>query len=715
MTFQRKLITLSTLLFTFITLYSHAQTVLNKPLTEDVSITKGVYYIEDPEGKLTIQDIAKSGAFKQIPTDIPNFGSSNSTYWLKITIENEIPQEDFLLQLAQPGLDEVHVYYLSKGSLIHYTSGEYLPFNQRYYFDPNYIFNIHLPAKKTTSIYLKVYSKDHLQIPLILGTEETFFKSIKIKDTIFGLFAGFMIVMLLYNSFLYFSVKDKNYLYYIIYLVAVILTQTSMLGYSFQYLWPNFPVIAQYSSFIFPPFVGITSAYFLRVFLRTKEFYPRLDKGFIYFTLAYILSFILSLLHYYKESLILINICAGSLSLYMMLLAYLIAKKKYKPAQFFLLAWSFFLVGVTVFVLTNTGILPFNNYTHYMMPMGSAVEVVLLSIALADNINTLKKEKEASQAEVFIALQENEKLVREQNIILERKVTERTAQLAETNQELNSTLHDLKSTQAQLVSAEKMASLGQLTAGIAHEINNPINFVSANIKPLQLDIDDLMEVITKYESITSATDLETKLQEINRFKAQIDMEYTKGEIRTLLAGIEDGAKRTAEIVTGLKTFSRLDESDVKTANINEGIESTLTMIRSAIPENIKVVKHLADIPIIECFPGKLNQVFMNTFNNAIHAIEETKAGGTLTISSYVCDADHICVSVEDNGIGMTPETKAKIFEPFFTTKDVGQGTGLGMSIVFTIIESHKGQIDIQTEFGKGTKIIFTLPMKLTVS
>jgi signal transduction histidine kinase len=696
-------------LFFFLFQISNGQTVITGDLKENLTIKQGVFFIEDTSKSLTIEQIIASHNFKKVPKEIPNFEASDSYFWLKIDFNNLTDQQDYLLELAQPGLDEVHLYYFDEANnLKHSTSGEYLPFSHRDVIDPNYIFNITLPKKKASSVYLKIFSRDFIQIPLLIGSKESFFNSIQTKDTLFGLYAGFMLVMLLYNSFLFFNIKDRNYLFYIIYISAVLLTQTSILGYTFQYIWPDFPLIAQYSTFIHGPLVGITSLLFTREFLRTRHYYPKLDKGLNFFIAGYLIAVALAFMQFFIISFNIINAFAGILSLYMLILAALISRKKYKPAKFFLLAWSAFLIGVTLFTLGTAGVLPFNNFTLYTMPMGSAVEVVLLSFALADNINTLKKEKEASQAEVFLALQENEKLVREQNVILEQKVTERTT-------ELSITLNNLKATQAQLVDAEKMASLGQLTAGIAHEINNPINFVSANIKPLQMDIQDIIEVINKYETITDTENLESKLKEIESYKSQIDLEYTKSEIKTLLSGIEDGAKRTAEIVTGLKTFSRLDEGDVKTANINDGIESTLTMLRSSIPENIKIIKNLGTIPVIECFPGKLNQVFMNTFNNAIHAIEETKVGGTLTISSYVLNEDHICVSVEDTGIGMTPETKAKIFEPFFTTKDVGQGTGLGMSIVFTIIQSHHGLIDIESEYKKGTKITFTIPMKLTVS
>jgi signal transduction histidine kinase len=338
--------------------------------------------------------------------------------------------------------------------------------------------------------------------------------------------------------------------------------------------------------------------------------------------------------------------------------------------------------------------------------------VILLSFALADKINILKKDKELSQAEALEAAEQNQQLIREQNIVLEQKVFERTVELEETNDELKVTLSYLKDTQSQLVDAEKMASLGQLTAGIAHEINNPINFVSANLRPLKMDINDLLDLIKRYEEV-APEGWENKLKEIEQFKKQIDLDYLKKEIETLLAGIEDGARRTTEIVSGLKNFSRLDESEMKMANVNEGIESTLILLKSAVPANVEVITRLGNIPPIECLPGKLNQVFMNLLSNALYAIERNKnvVEPKLIITSLVVD-DKVVVRFEDTGIGMTPEVKAKIFEPFFTTKDVGEGTGLGMSIVFKIVEIHKAKMEIETEPGKGTVITLILNKKI---
>ena len=336
------------------------------------------------------------------------------------------------------------------------------------------------------------------------------------------------------------------------------------------------------------------------------------------------------------------------------------------------------------------------------MPIGSAIETILLSFALADRINVYKKEKEASQQEAIQSLKSLNRATQTHNIELESRVKKRTAKL-------DRALQNLKATQTQLVDAEKMASLGQLTAGIAHEINNPINFVSSNISPLKQDINDLISIIDKYNELTHAPQLKNQLAEIENYKNQIDYEYLKSELNTIINGIENGAKRTTEIVNSLRNFSRLDESDLMMADINEGITSTLALLKSNC-STINIVQKLAPLPKIECYPGKLNQVFMNILNNAIHAIEDNSnlEKGEIHIET-IDENDFVKIIINDNGTGIEDKYKEKIFDPFFTTKEVGKGTGLGLSIVYSIIKNHNGKIEVVSESNKGTTFIITLP------
>jgi PAS domain S-box-containing protein len=301
-----------------------------------------------------------------------------------------------------------------------------------------------------------------------------------------------------------------------------------------------------------------------------------------------------------------------------------------------------------------------------------------------------------------------EAVLRDYNETLQKEVKKQTDSLVTKNNELEKILHDLQHAQMQLVESEKMASLGQLTAGIAHEINNPINFVSANIEPLKTDFEDIKLLLNKYASLHDSPHLQNELAEINRIREEIDISYLEEEISALLNGIEEGATRTKEIVVGLRNFSRLDEIDLKYANINEGLSSTLMLLQNKFKTRITIIKDYGDIPDIECFPGKLNQVFMNILSNAFSAIP---GEGTITIRTWQEDK-YVKVSIQDTGTGMTEKVKNRIFEPFFTTKDVGEGTGLGLSISYGIIQRHNGKIEVSSKVGKGSTFVITLPIRL---
>lgn len=285
-----------------------------------------------------------------------------------------------------------------------------------------------------------------------------------------------------------------------------------------------------------------------------------------------------------------------------------------------------------------------------------------------------------------------------------KKKSER--QLRETYEQLDEAHSELKSAQTRLVESEKMASLGQLTAGIAHEINNPINFVSANVGPLKRDLDELKQLLTAYTGLHSQSELENRLKEINQLRQKVDPDFLYVEIETLLNGIREGANRTKEIVAGLRHFSRVDEGESKPADLNEGLTSTLTLLQNNLKSKIKVVTELGEIPLVVCHPGKINQVFMNLISNAIQAMGEE---GTMTIMSQQKDK-MVLVTISDTGKGMDEATRSRIFEPFFTTKDVGEGTGLGLSISYGIIESHGGSIKVESELGKGSTFEVRLPV-----
>lgn len=319
--------------------------------------------------------------------------------------------------------------------------------------------------------------------------------------------------------------------------------------------------------------------------------------------------------------------------------------------------------------------------------------------AITNVLNTTISEIEIQKKIIEQAKNEIDRNLTELDI--QKKLTE------EKNTELSEVLKNLQETQSQLVQAEKMASLGQLTAGVAHEINNPINFVSANIKPLKEDLSEIMQCIGLYEQTITKNKLEPYFESVQEYKKNADIEYSILEVGDLLKGIEEGAARTSEIVKGLRNFSRLDQNALKKADLNEGIESTLSLLHSVYKDKVEIIKELGLLPEVDCFPGQINQVFMNIISNAVQAIPDL---GTIFIKTWA-DARSVKISIKDSGTGMSEEIRKKIFDPFFTTKDVGKGTGLGLSISYSIIEKHKGSIEVLSAPGEGAEFIISLPIQ----
>jgi len=264
----------------------------------------------------------------------------------------------------------------------------------------------------------------------------------------------------------------------------------------------------------------------------------------------------------------------------------------------------------------------------------------------------------------------------------------------------------LKNTHAELVLTKKMASLGLLTAGIAHEINNPINYVYAGINALEQDFNFYNEIIKLYESLDPDNENYEIFKEIELLKNKLDYHELKADIERLISDIRIGANRTKEIVVSLRNFSRADEAEQKRADIHQGIDSTLVLLHSKYKGRIEVIKDYdPEVKPIMCFPGQLNQVFMNLIGNSIDSITES---GKITITTKN-NSSSIDIIIEDTGSGIPDDVKEKIFDPFFTTKDVGKGTGLGLSITYGIIKKHSAEIKVESQINKGTKFIITLP------
>ena len=273
-------------------------------------------------------------------------------------------------------------------------------------------------------------------------------------------------------------------------------------------------------------------------------------------------------------------------------------------------------------------------------------------------------------------------------------------------EELQRANQQLEAAHNQLLQSERMASIGQLAAGVAHEINNPIGYVYSNLGTLEKYVQDVFSMIDSYEQAEGAITDGTVRARLQTAREKLDLGFLKEDLSALMAESKDGITRVKQIVQNLKDFSHVDAADEwHYANLHDGINSTLNIVNNEIKYKAEVVNQYGDIPEVECLPSQLNQVFMNLLVNAVHAIEER---GTITVRSGK-EGKEVWVEIADTGKGIPPENLTKIFDPFFTTKPIGQGTGLGLSLSYGIIQKHHGRIEVQSEPGKGTAFRVWLP------
>ena len=319
--------------------------------------------------------------------------------------------------------------------------------------------------------------------------------------------------------------------------------------------------------------------------------------------------------------------------------------------------------------------------------------------------------------------------LRRANDSLEHLIAQRTAQLADANARLeddirqrsaadaelrqrNLELTDLNAklsmAQQQLVQSEKLASIGELAAGVAHEINNPIGYIFSNFGTLQSYLDQLFDMLAVYQAAEASAPPDLALA-LAAKRADIDLDFLRDDIPSLMRESKEGIVRVRHIVQDLKDFSRTDASqEWGWANLHAGIDSTLNIVANEVKYKADVIKEYGSIPEIECLPSQINQVIMNLIVNAAHAIGEQR--GRITLRTGL-DGDHVWVEVADNGSGISRENVSRIFDPFFTTKAIGKGTGLGLSLAYGIVQKHHGRIEVDTELGKGTCFRIVLPVR----
>ncbi|MEA5578857.1 ATP-binding protein [Anabaena sp. UHCC 0451] len=332
-------------------------------------------------------------------------------------------------------------------------------------------------------------------------------------------------------------------------------------------------------------------------------------------------------------------------------------------------------------------------------------------------LDTKKIPLSNSKGEIFALLGVARDITDRHQAETELKASE--TKLRQRTLELEQTLQQLRRTQSQLIHSEKMSSLGQLVAGVAHEINNPINFIYGNLIHANKNLQDLLKLLSLYQK--NYPDSTPEILEQNQI---IELEFLQADLPKLICSMQVGAERIRQIVDSLRTFSRLDQASLKYVDIHEGIDSALMILEHRLHhENnylpITVIKKYSNLPLIECYAGHLNQVFMNILVNAIDALEGIGIQNStseipnpqISITTKIVNPQEIIIHIGDNGLGMSEEVRQRIFDPFYTTKPVGKGTGLGLSISHQIVtEQHRGSLNCISSIGKGSKFVIKIPI-----
>ncbi len=671
-------------------------------------IGKFTYYLQDAK-YLEINEILKAdiqSEFKPYSQNAPNFGAISDALWFRFDVAKET-EEQFYLQVGSAFIDSIALYAVTDGKIKEVQiSGDNYVFSQRAIKVNTFHFPLNIPKGVNQTYFLRTKTMQPHFFPLRTGTLKAFMEDAHKLDFIQGIYLGIMLLILFYNFFLYFSTNEKIYLLYSAYVVSITWFMSAVFQYIFEYAWPNMPIINKYAV-ASSAFTILTATVFTRSFLHTQKFVPKLHKFSSVFIGLGIIDLILVFSPFQIPALMLAQVSILSMAIYFLISGLTVLRKGYKPAKFYLAAWSFLIIGFIAAILESANILPVMYYINSMQ-IGSAFEVTLLSFALADRINIYKKEREEAQAAALKLEKEQSELIKKQNINLEEKVTARTA-------ELEKSLKELTLTQNQLIQSEKLASLGELTAGIAHEIQNPLNFVN-NFSELSVDI-------TKDLNI-----------EIN--KPTIDKKYV-GDLLSDLSSNQEKighhGKRASSIVKGMLEHSRSSSSKKELIDLNDLAEEYFRLSYHGLRSkdkyfNVTMETHFdANIKPIEIIPQEFGRVFLNLINNAFYAVNEKKKGykdfaGSENAHELLNKYEPIVklstkklengveISIKDNGIGIPKSIREKIFQPFYTTKPTGQGVGLGLSLAYDIIsKGHGGTLKVESSEGEGSEFIITLP------
>lgn len=690
-------------------------TALGMPLVVDRHFTempiqaRNMEVLEDPSGQLTFKNIQApetAARFHKLSSSTTGFGLSRSHFWLRFSVDYlDTAQTHYVIVQRNPLTDNIILYRQNEnGDAIASATGGRLRFAHREF--PTREFAWSVPANPYTrdTYWVEFYGLGALDIDLELTTLHAAWGEFETGHLVMGLYFGGTLCLLFYNLFIYVSVRDRSYLYYLLYLVSGACLFFGMNGLGFRYWWPNSRWWNEgYMLFAFTGFLGMLQ--FTRNFLHTDHYSQPLNRWLK--TMAAASAIAATGVIWIPRSIIftVANFATILVSLTCLYAGVSIWRRRYRPARYYVISWLSIMTGIVIYALKNFGVLPYNPLTHYAAQLGSFMEMLLLSLAMGDRMALLQTEKLAAEVDTKAK-------ILAANMALEETVKARTNELSSNMQALAQQHEQLKKTEQQLVQAEKMSSLGSVVSGVAHELRNPANFVQISNDNLQRELGQL------HSHLHSLADEESD----SELLLQLDSQFKR--LKEHLHLVTDGTGRITRIVNDLRTFSRMDEAKMQSASPSSSLESTLRLVEAQFGEQVQFVLHdnTGDTHLL-CHPLQLGQVYMNLLVNGCQAIQEKQHmqgkdsaidKGIIEIETGLADyksTPHWFVRFRDSGTGISAKIQQRIFDPFFTTKDVGSGTGLGLSVSYGIIMHHHGHIEVSSEPGTGATFTLWLPLQ----
>lgn len=666
------------------------------------ALTEYFAVLEDPGGTLTLADVQQpdvAGRFKfgQAPASALSLGFTRSAYWLRLNLHNPTEQAlQRMLEIGYPLLSSVQFYQPGPDGAYHaIRTGAAEPFASRPYAHRYFVFPLTLPAQANQVVYVRLQSTDSIVVPARLWGVSAFHAYERKDYGAQAWYFGMASAMVLFNVLLFVVLRDGIYLLYVIFATTMSLGLAGSNGLPKEFLWPQSTLWADVAHFVCYSISLAVLLLFMRRMLNTYALLPKTDaliRGVAGALLLTPIGFALAP-RYFGEPTVLLYVVAICLTLGVGLFCALV--KRQRSAIFFAAAFSMFCFGAAALALRGLGWLPSNVLTINGVQVGSALEMILLAIALADRFNELRKEKDRAQG---LALQaQHETLRAEQQVIetlrsseklLEGRVSDRTA-------ELRATIERLKQTQADLVQAEKLASLGSLVAGVAHELNTPIGNAIVTASAL--------EDATREFEVTMARG-EMRKSTLNNF---VESTVPMAEL------IVRSCRRAADLIHSFKRVAVDQTSEQRRVfDLHDLVEDNIAALRPSFRDLPWVIA--IDIPTgIACdsYPGPLGQVIASIVHNAQAHAFKGRSAGTLTVSA-VLQSDRVEMTFADDGNGMESAVLGRIFEPFYTTRLGHGGSGLGLSISLNLVTGVLGgSLQARSEPGHGT--CFTLRLPLT--